>query len=151
MGLDEETHLPDWIFKAAAGLLALFAGLAVAFAMVTGEPASERAAAPIADRPTLLVFETASCGWCTHFRERIAPAYERSRFETLAPLKYLDLSAQRSSGYRLSGRISATPTFVLVDRNGREVARLRGLPGGRDAFQPEVERMLAKLPQDGDI
>ena len=40
----------------------------------------------------------------------------------------------------------ATPTFVLVDRDGREVERLRGIPGGGQAFMQEVERMLGQLP-----
>jgi thioredoxin-related protein len=41
----------------------------------------------------------------------------------------------------------ATPTFVLVDRSGREIERLRGLPGDRDEFMLVVERMLDRVPQ----
>jgi thioredoxin-related protein len=106
-------------------------------------------AAPISGKPTLLVYESASCGWCRHFRNNVAPDYERSHLEALAPLKYMDISELRrgNAGYRLHGQITATPTFVLVDRGGREVERLRGLPDGRDAFMNEVERMLGRLPE----
>jgi thioredoxin-related protein len=147
MGLDDQPDPPQWIFKVAAGLLALFAGLAIAiFVVAAPERQTEAtAAAPISDRPTLLVFETETCGWCRRFRENVAPVYERSHLEGRAPLKYVHVSAQRTSGYRLNGHVSATPTFVLVDRSGREVSRLRGLPGG-GTFLKEVEAMLARLP-----
>lgn len=146
MGLDEETTPPQWIFKAAAALCVLFAGLAVALAMVAKTPEPESVAALSLDRPQLVVFESASCSWCVRFRKSVAPAYEASPLERQAPLAYIDVSRQKTAGYRLDGRITATPTFVLVDRGGREVARIRGLPGGKEAFLPEVEKMLGKLP-----
>jgi hypothetical protein len=146
MGLDEEATPPQWIFKAAAALCALFAGLAVALAMVAKTPAPDVVPALSLDRPQLVVFESASCSWCVRFRKNVAPAYEASPLERRAPLTYVDISQQKASGYRLDGRITATPTFILVDRGGREVARIRGLPGGKEAFLPEVEKMLGKLP-----
>jgi thioredoxin-related protein len=99
------------------------------------------------DRPQLVVFESQSCSWCHRFRKSVAPVYEMSHLDRRAPLRYADISEQRSGGYRLESRITATPTFVLVDRQGREVARMRGIPGGKDAFLPEVEKMLGKLPE----
>ncbi len=147
MGLDEDTHLPDWIPKLAGGLLASFLGLAAALAMFTPAwPLSDSIATPLSDRPTLLVIESQSCGWCRRFRANVAPAYEQSRFDRLAPLKYLDVGTQRRSGYRLKSYATAVPTFVLVDAGGQEVARLRGLNGGPAQFLPAVEGMLAKLP-----
>lgn len=147
MDPDEGATAPQWIFKAAAALCALFAGLAVALAMVSREPEPETAALPSFDRPQLVVVESPSCSWCHRFRKSVAPAYEHSHLERRAPLRYIDVSQQKTAGYRLNGRVTATPTFVLVDRRGREVARLRGLPGGKDAFFPEAEKMLGKLPE----
>ncbi|MGE3915301.1 MAG: thioredoxin fold domain-containing protein [Hyphomicrobiaceae bacterium] len=144
-GLDEETQLPAWVFRAAAGLAVLFTGLAVAFAMLS-EPEPE-IAAPVSGRPTLVVVESQSCGWCRRFRESMAPAYERSRLDTLAPLRYIDLTETRSSGYRFSWRVSSTPTFVMVDRSGREVGRIRGYMADQRAFFGEVESLLAKVPE----
>lgn len=146
MDLDNEKP-PAWIFKAALGLLVAFVGLAAGFVSLRTAPSVEPIAAPVSDRPTLVVFESASCGWCRRFRDNVAPDYERSHLESRAPLRYVDVGEQRQSGYRIrGGRITATPTFVLVDSSGTEVDRLRGLPGGRGEFIPAVERMLAKLP-----
>lgn len=146
MGLDDDVKAPKWIFKAAAALCILFTGLAVALALTDPTRDQEQAAVLAFDRPQLVVFESASCGWCQYFRERVAPDYETSAFEQQAPLRYVDVSLQRTGGYRLSRRVTGTPTFVLVDRQGRELSRLPGIPGGKEAFFREVERMLSKLP-----
>ena len=148
MNLDKHAAAPAWIGKLAIGLCVVFLGLSVALAFLpSGREPVHALAAPVSDRPTLLVYESASCGWCRHFRAAIAPDYVRSHLETRAPLKYLDVSEQRrgNAGYRLNGRIVATPTFVLVDRGGREVDRLRGVPGGHEVFAQEIERMLGRM------
>jgi thioredoxin-related protein len=149
MSLDDDEPLPAWFWKLVMRLFLLFVGLAVTLAAMAPEPERQAVAGPISDKPALLVFESASCVWCRRFRTNVAPHYERSHLETLAPLKYVDLGAasRTSAGYRLSGRIMATPTFVLVDRSGREIERLRGLPGDRDEFMLVVERMLDRVPQ----
>ena len=149
MGLDDEGTAPQWIFKAAAGLVVVFATLAVALALLAPEPEAEATPVLSFDKPQLVVFESPSCSWCHRFRKSVAPVYEMSHLDRRAPLRYVDISQQKTAGYRLESRISATPTFVLVDRRGREVTRMRGVPGGKDAFLPEVEKMLAKLP-DGE-
>lgn len=147
MNVDDEAEPPAWIGKLAFGLFVLFVGLAAAFANVRWDFERPETVAHLSDKPSLLVFESASCGWCRHFRSAVAPDYERSRLEALAPLKYVDVGTLRrgASPYRLNGRIVATPTFVLVDRTGREVERLRGLPGGGAAFMQEIERMVGQL------
>ena len=148
MGLDEETEAPKWVFKAAAALCLLFAGLAVAFAYMSPQQPAPSATLSF-DRPQLVVFESASCVWCKRFRAQIAPAYETSRLDRLAPLRYVDVSDQRKAGYRLAHRVSSTPTFVLVDTVGREVARMGNITLDKDEFQSLVEGMLTKLPQPG--
>lgn len=149
MNSDDDDMPPTWIWRLALGLFVFFVGLSIAFASVSWEPERPAVAAHVSDKPALLVFESASCGWCRHFRANVAPGYERSHLETLAPLKYVDIAAARpgASPYRLNGRVVATPTFVLVDRTGREVERLRGLPGGGDLFMQKVEHMLGRLPE----
>jgi thioredoxin-related protein len=152
MERDDEEAPPAWIKKLAFGLFVLFVGISFALASIPTKPETEgpAVAAPVSDRPSLLVYESASCGWCLYFRKSIAPDYERSHLEALAPLRYVNVSELRrgSAGYRLSGRITATPTFVLVDRHGREIERLRGLPGSRDIFMQEAERMLNRMPAE---
>lgn len=145
MGLDDEGTAPTWMFKAALALAALFFGLAVALVFLFSEEDAAAGVAPPEAGPALIVFESDGCGWCTRFRERVAPAYERSHLEARAPLRYLDIGEARRSGYRLKGRINGTPTFVLVDREGREAGRIPGYPGGPEVFLPEVERLLGRL------
>ena len=77
----------------------------------------------------LVVYETASCGWCVRFRKDIAPDYRASRYQKLAPLTYVGLDRPLTHDFKLSGRISVTPTVVLVDADGKEINRLQGYPG----------------------
>lgn len=148
MGLDEETEAPLWMFKAAAALCVLFAGLAVALAFMSPREAQPSATLSF-ERPQLVVFESATCVWCRRFREQIAPAYARSHLDARAPLRYVDVSEQRSAGYRLAYRVSSTPTFVLVDTMGREVSRMQNVTLDKTEFQRLIEQMLAKLPHPG--
>jgi thiol-disulfide isomerase/thioredoxin len=146
--VETETEAPVWIFKAAAALCLLFTGLAVALAL-RSPPTVEPSATLAFDRPQLVVFETESCVWCQRFREHIAPAYQASSLEGRAPLRYVHIDEQRTAGYRLAHRVVATPTFVLVDPQAREVGRLRGMPPGSDAFAKQVTQMLAKIRLPG--
>ena len=147
MGLDDDSsQAPPWLFKAAAALGLLFTALAILFAWMAPKEQEPAAAALSFDRPQLVVFESQSCVWCRRFRESVAPVYERSHLDRRAPLRYADVSVQRTAGYRLARYVSSTPTFVLVDKRGREIARITGLPGGRGEFEKEVEQMLTKLP-----
>lgn len=77
----------------------------------------------------LVVYETASCGWCVRFRKDIAPGYITSGYQKLAPLTYVGLDRRDQKTYRLASRISVTPTVVLVDADGKEINRLTGYPG----------------------
>lgn len=84
----------------------------------------------------LVVYETASCGWCVRFRKDVAPAYRESRYQKLAPLTYVGLDRPQTHTFKLSGRISVTPIVVLVDADGKEINRLQGYPNKQrlDAF-----------------
>ena len=88
----------------------------------------------------LLVFETAACGWCVKFRRDRAPGYLASPYQSRAPLTYLNPQAQAS--YQLSGRVSSTPTFVLVNSHGREIARQRGYLPRDDQFYAFLDKHL---------
>lgn len=137
------------LVAAFALLVALGAGLSALADRLRPPLFDASVPAPQSDRPTLVVVDSASCGWCVRFREDVAPAYEHSRFSVAAPLKYVDITKLRSAGYRLRSRVRGTPTFVLVDKSGEEVARIPGYPGGPAQFFPEVERMLTRLRADG--
>lgn len=143
MDLDEETEAPQWLFKVAAVLCVLFAGLAIAFAFMPARQLEPSATLSF-DRPQLVVFESASCVWCKRFRSDIAPAYALSHMDGKAPLRYVDISKQRSAGYRLVRRVFSTPTFVLVDTRGRELSRMGNVTLDKVEFQRLVEKMLSQ-------
>lgn len=89
----------------------------------------------------LVVFETASCGYCRRFRRTIAPAYANSNYQALAPLTYVRPGSHESQVFKLQKGIWSVPTFVLVDVNRREIARMQGLPS-QDEFYRFLDRNL---------
>ena len=114
-----------------------------AFLLLCGLPATAGAA-------ELLMFEQAGCPFCRNFDREIAPGYADSRYGRIAPLRRVDIHVDRRGG--LSGVAPAvfTPTFVLVDDDGREVARLEGYPG-RNWFYPELATMIEALTDEAGV
>lgn len=148
MTSDEAQEL---IHKGAPVLLG--AGVLLAGIMYFGEifsPAADADAIPppTSETATLLVVETESCGWCKRFRRDVAPTYPESGYAHRAPLRFVLLQDLNSTGYRMTSSVRAVPTFILIDREGREVDRLRGYPGGGKAFYGALDRMLARAPAD---
>ncbi len=142
---DETWHnrlfaLAPKIAVAGAGVVAL----SMAFGALSSAP--EHATLRTSDHLTLIVFETEACIYCKRFRTDIAPGYQQSAYAQNARLRHLHVSEQGQAGYALNGRVSTVPTFVLVDRDGREIDRIRGYPG-RDNFYPALDRLLAKAPR----
>jgi thioredoxin-related protein len=148
--LDEELESPKWIFKVAAGLFVAFLGVSAAVWHLAADLNPHAAWQPMSlDRPLVVVFETASCRWCVRFREKVVPEYERSRLDGLAPMRFVDIAEQAKSGFKLNGRVWSTPTIVVVDRTGAEVARSVGYPDGVPRFLSDMERFLRRVPGSG--
>lgn len=97
----------------------------------------------------LLMFEQAGCPFCRNFDREIAPGYADSPYGQIAPLRRVDIHVDRRGGLDDIAPAVFTPTFVLVDDEGREVARLEGYPG-RNWFYPELSEMMEAL-QDGAV
>lgn len=142
--MDDGIRVSPWIYRLAFVLLASFALAAGALLIVTEDAAPPLPAIASGDGLTLVVFETESCPWCKRFRRETATDYERSSRAGRAPLRYLHVSAQRDSGYRLKSNVRSVPTFVLIGSDGAEIDRIVGYPGGGDVFMAAVDRMLAK-------
>src|ERR1700741_3666824 len=100
--------------KLALGATILLAGL---LASVAGTLAAE-----------LLMFDDPGCVWCRRWNAEIGPSYPRTPGGQLAPLRRIHIRDQAKAGVALAQRISATPTFVLVE-DGQEVGRIPGYPG----------------------
>lgn len=115
-----------------------FVGLLLALSVLLGSAGSLQAA-------ELLMFEEPGCVWCRRWHAEVGPGYPRSSEGRLAPLRRIHISSQDFSGVLLDRRITATPTFVLVDE-GREIGRITGYPGS-DFFYGLLDELLRRLPR----
>ena len=96
----------------------------------------------------LLMFETRGCPWCAAWHREVGSGYARSTEGQRAPLRRLDLADTEKAGVTFATPITASPTFVLVDK-GREIGRITGYPGA-DFFWGLLAPLVAKLdPQAG--
>ncbi|WP_425039971.1 hypothetical protein [Primorskyibacter sp. S187A] len=98
--------------------------------------------APVAAEMSLVMVEQNGCVWCERWDEEIAPIYPKTDVGAEAPLSRLDISEANAQPDVFSGRVSFTPTFVLL-RDGVEVDRLQGYPG-EDFFWPVLEQMVER-------
>lgn len=82
-------------------------------------------AAPLAvDRPTLLMFSTPTCPAC----RRMLPLLRRARDLCTGPaaVRHVDLSDDAGRELARRYRVRGVPTFVFLDADGDEIARLAG-------------------------
>lgn len=118
----------------AAVLAALW--LALAPAQATRAAAAE-----------LVMFETAGCPWCVYWKREIAPKYPKTDEGKAAPLRLVDMRAERPADLANLAPVKAAPTFVLM-HEGREIGRIVGFPG-EDFFWPMLAQLLEKVPGAG--
>lgn len=93
----------------------------------------------------LVMFDDPTCVWCRKWLREVGPGYPHSDEGQLAPLRRIDIKNQTASGVALKTSVTATPTFVVADDEGREIGRITGYPGA-DFFYPALDEILAKLP-----
>ena len=92
----------------------------------------------------LVMFDDPGCVWCRKWLAEVGPGYPHSEEGQRAPLRRIDIKDHGRSGLTLRSRVTATPTFVLVD-DGQEVGRITGYPGAEN-FYPMLDELLRKLP-----
>lgn len=95
----------------------------------------------------LVMFETAGCPWCVYWKREIAPKYPKTDEGKAAPLRLVDMRAERPADLAALAPVKAAPTFVLM-HEGREIGRIVGFPG-EDFFWPMLAQMLGKVPGSG--
>ena len=105
--------------------------------------------APAARAETFLIMaEETGCMWCAMWDRQIAPIYPKTPEGRAAPLKKINIHGELPDDVVLTGRITYTPTFILVDE-GREVSRIEGYPG-EDFFWGLLGKMLKEAGIDHD-
>jgi len=116
----------------------LSALLAIAMAAVVAMPGRAQA-----QEFRLLMISQVGCYVCVAFNRDVAPAYEASPEQAVAPLIHADLHGPMPEGVTLASRPFVTPTFILIGPNGQELDRLVGFPG-EDFFWAYVNEMFAR-------
>jgi hypothetical protein len=105
--------------------------------------------APAARAETFLIMaEETGCMWCAMWDRQIAPIYPKTPEGRAAPWKKINIHGELPDDVVLTGRITYTPTFILVDE-GREVSRIEGYPG-EDFFWGLLGKMLKEAGIDHD-
>lgn len=94
----------------------------------------------------LVMFEQAGCEWCEVWNEQVSEIYPKTSEGQRAPLRRVDLHAERPADLRDIKAVRFTPTFVLVE-DGREVGRIQGYPG-EDFFWGLLSELIERLPKE---
>ena len=92
----------------------------------------------------LVMFEEEGCPWCAAFRREVLPIYGNTKEGRIAPLRRVDIMKARPDDLKHVKGIIYSPTFVLLDDEGREVGRIEGYPGF-DTFWERLDVLLQKL------
>lgn len=76
----------------------------------------------------LVMFEAANCVWCEAWDRDIGAIYPKTDEARIAPLRRVDIDAQRPSDLSGIRAVVYTPTFVIME-DGKEIGRILGYPG----------------------
>lgn len=101
----------------------------------------------LASAAQLVMFEERGCPWCAAFRREVLPIYDKTDEAKVAPLRRVDVMQPRPDDLKHIRGIVYSPTFVLLDDDGREVGRIEGYPGF-DTFWERLDMLLQKLKKD---
>lgn len=91
--------------------------------------------------PQLVMVEEDGCAWCARWNKEVSEIYPKTAEGKAAPLRRMDIRADRPDDLEFQRRLFFTPTFVLVI-DGTEVSRIEGYPG-EDFFWGLLEKMLS--------
>ena len=102
-----------------------------------------------ADALELVMVEQAGCAWCARWNAEVAPIYPLTEEGKAAPLRRIDLFAPVPEDLTLDSPPRFTPTFILVEEDGREIGRIEGYPG-EEFFWPLLGELLEREEGEGD-
>lgn len=94
----------------------------------------------------LVMVEEKGCMWCARWNEEISHIYPKTDEGKAAPLRRMDIHAERPNDITFARPLFFTPTFVLIV-DGEEISRLEGYPG-EDFFWGLLGKMLMKANID---
>lgn len=92
----------------------------------------------------LLVFTSEYCPYCKEFMKVVAPFYPKTAIGRQLPLTEVDNFDAPEEFEALAWEIRFVPTFLIMDRSGKELARFYGYRG-EEFFWGELESVLNQL------
>ncbi|MEX0968967.1 MAG: thioredoxin fold domain-containing protein [Paracoccaceae bacterium] len=104
--------------------------------------------APASAEVRLVMFEQPGCVYCARWMREVGDAYHLTEEGQIAPLWRINIHSDYPDTIVLQQKPVYTPTFILIDENHHEVARLEGYLG-EDFFWGLLQSMLLELPESG--
>jgi thioredoxin-related protein len=92
----------------------------------------------------LIVFTTEYCPYCKAFMQEVGSVYPKTAIGKIFPLTEVDNHAPPKEFEDLAWKIRFYPTILILDENGRELARFRGYQG-EEFFWGEMESLVKKF------
>jgi len=92
----------------------------------------------------LVMFDSKYCPFCMQWKKDIGVFYYKTDEGRAAPLRPVDIDEERPKDLKNIKGIHYTPTFVLVDDNGREVGRIEGY-NNDEFFFFRLDQLIAKM------
>ncbi len=106
-----------------------------------------RSALPV-EAAQLVMFERKYCPWCVRWKKDIGSFYHKTDEGKIAPLRIVDMDEKRPDDLKDIRGLVWSPTFVLLDDDGREVGRMEGYQN-EEAFWIGLDALIEKMKQGG--
>ena len=90
---------------------------------------------------SLIMFREPACPWCEAWDNDIGESYHLTEEGRTAPVRHIDMTENRPEDLAHIKGIRYSPTFVLIEKGGREIGRITGYPG-EDFFWPLLNDLL---------
>ncbi len=96
----------------------------------------------------LVMFERKYCPWCVRWKKDIGSFYHKTDEGKIAPLRIVDMDGKRPEDLKDIRGLVWSPTFVLLDDDGREVGRMEGYQN-EEAFWIGLDALIEKMKNRG--
>ncbi len=101
-----------------------------------------------AEAAQLVMFERKYCPWCVRWKRDIGSFYYKTEEGKIAPLRIVDMDEKRPEDLKNIRGLVWSPTFVLLDDDGKEVGRMEGYQN-EEAFWIGLDALIEKMKKRG--
>lgn len=95
----------------------------------------------------LIFFDSPGCPYCIRWKEEVGVIYHKTEEGKRAPLRILNIDDPLPPDLKHIRIPYWSPTFVLLDDDGREVGRIEGYQGD-DLFWARLQRLFMDMQND---